>query len=280
MRATQQIAVSSEGIIMDNGGEEIAPRIGALMSHRLFGRPVVQASRITHGAGLTKLIGQLLFVIAILAASLLPLLGPRPLDGSDFVQIAWQPGQQLLARGSVDAGYPYPLWTLVFMLPFVLLPRDAAILLWLLANVVMLAGSVVILARLLRWPVSAPLLLVAAPAVGYYLPVLTSLWLGQLTVFSLLMLMAVTYAVQLQHWRRVGILLGLSLIKPHVMILVTAALLALAVWHRRWQTITSFTLVVLALIGVTLPFAATPRQIIGGGINDHLHHYLHTTSTF
>lgn len=73
--------------------------------------------------------------------------------------------------------------------------------------------------------------------------------------------------------------LGFSLIKPQVTILVTGFVLLWALWVRRWQIIAGFVLIVALLTVISLPFIAAPRQLIGGGIGEHLSGYLAETST-
>jgi hypothetical protein len=193
--------------------------------------------------------------------------------------IAWSPGQQLLAGHTVDINYPYPLWTVVVMLPFAIWSPKVAMLLWFLTNILMLATSICILIELLSGSISPLRLVLVVAAVGFFFPVLTSIWLGQLTIFSLLVLIMIPYAIMRQQWWQVGIYLGLSLIKPQVTILVTVAVLAWALWTRRWRIIAGFGCVMVLLVVIALPFASSLRQIIGGGVDNHLFLYLDKTST-
>jgi len=51
------------------------------------------------------------------------------------------------------------------------------------------------------------------------------------------------------------------------------------VWQRRWKVLAGFGAVLLLFLAIAAPFAATPRQILGGGVAEHLHLYLAQTST-
>ncbi|HEX2931899.1 MAG TPA: hypothetical protein VHV54_19380, partial [Candidatus Binatia bacterium] len=71
----------------------------------------------------------------------------------------------------------------------------------------------------------------------------------------------------------------LGLMKPQLTILVSVAVFGLAFWERRWRTLIGFGVILLSFIALSAPFAVTPRQIFGGGIEEHLVLYLAHTST-
>ncbi len=204
---------------------------------------------------------------------------PAKLDGGDFMAIAWNPGQELLAKGALDVAYPYPLWTVVVMIPFVIWPPQVGILLWFTCNLVMLAASLAILIPLFDWKVSPFTLFVIVALTLYFPPVLYGLWYGQLTIFALLMFALTVHFFLREQWTGLGIVLGLSFIKPHVMILLAGLLLLLSLWHRRWQTLFAFGAIILTLILISLPFISSPAQIVGGGISSHLSTYVKLSST-
>ena len=220
-----------------------------------------------------------MIVALLLAGILFVFIDPRKLDASDFMLVAWNPGQELLRTGSVHADYPYPLWTVVVMLPFTIWASGTAMLLWFICNLFMLAASLIVLIRLFEWSVSPVFFLSIVILSGYFLPILTSLWLGQLTIFSLLMLSLTAYMFKIQRWRWLGIVLGLSFIKPQVMILLVGFLLLWALWQRRWQVLIGFSMAMIFLVLISLPFISSPLQIIGGGIGNHLVAYIKQTST-
>jgi len=205
--------------------------------------------------------------------------GTLQIPPNDFMLIAWNPGQQLMHHRFVDLSYPYPLWTPVLLLPFALWSPETGAQLWLICNLLLLAVSVVMIMRLVRWPCSFAAIAIASLLIGSYDPVFTSLWLGQTVFVSLAALILLLQALQSGHWTAVGALLGISLIKPQAAILVTMAILGLSVWQRRWEVFAGFGAVLLFFLAIAAPFAATPRQILGGGVAEHLRLYLAQTST-
>lgn len=217
--------------------------------------------------------------IPLLAGFLLIFIDPGKLDASDFMLIAWNPAQELLRTGSIYANYPYPLWTVVVMLPFTLWPAKTAMVLWLICNLLMLAASLSLFISLIDREVSPVLFALAVFLSAYFLPVLTSFWIGQLTIFSLFILALTTYLYLHQRWTWLGIVLGLSFIKPQVMILLAGLLLLWALWHRRWQIWIGFSALILILVLISIPFMSSPGQIFGGGISDHLTTYVQKSST-
>jgi hypothetical protein len=181
--------------------------------------------------------------------------------------------------GTVNIEYPYPLWTLVIMLPITIWTPRMAVLLWFICNLFMLACSIVLLIRLFEWKGPPVFFLFIVILCGYFLPVLTSIWLGQLTIFLMLILALTAYMFKNQRWRWLGIVLGLSFIKPQVMILLVGFLLLWAIWQHRWQVLIGFSMAMIFLLTISLPFVSNPAQIIGGGIGTHLVNYIHQTST-
>ncbi len=220
-----------------------------------------------------------LLVMILLAGILFVFIDPRKLDASDFMLFAWNPGQELLRTGSVNAGYPYPLWTLISLLPFTIWPAGVSQLLWFVFNLFMLAASLVLLIRVFEWYTSPVFFLCIVVLGGYFLPILTSLWLGQLTVFLLLVLALTASTFKHQQWKWLGIALGLSFLKPQMMILLVGFILLWALRHRIWQVIISFGLTMTFLVLISLPLISSPSQLIGGGIGYHLVTYIQKTST-
>jgi hypothetical protein len=224
----------------------------------------------------------LLFTIVaalILAVTRFAPTGTLQTPPNDFMLIAWNPGQQLIHHHFVDLSYPYPLWTPVLLLPFALWSPETGAQLWLICNLLLLAVSIVMIMRLVQWPCSFATIAIASLLIGSYDPVFTSLWLGQTVFVSIAALILLLQALQYGHWTAVGTLLGISLIKPQATILVTMAILGLSVWQRRWEVFAGFGTVLLLFLAIAAPFAATPRQILGGGVAEHLQLYLAQTST-
>lgn len=220
-----------------------------------------------------------LFILPLLAGIIAVFIDPSRLDASDFMLIAWNPGHELLAAGSVHADYPYPLWTVVAMLPFSAWKPPLAMTLWFVCNVLMLSASLALLLNLFDWALSPILIGILVPLSVFFLPVLSGMWLGQLTVFSLFILLLTISFFLHEQWTRLGVALGLSFIKPQVMILLAGLILLWALLHRRWRVWTGFGAVMAVLVLISLPFISNAGQLIGGGISAHLGTYLQWTST-
>jgi hypothetical protein len=218
-------------------------------------------------------------VLILLTGSIAIFIRPGNLDQSDFMLIAWEPGQQLLKTGSVDANYPYPLWTVVVMLPLVVWTPKTAMLLMFIVNLLMLAASLTLLMLIFEWQITSILLAMSVSLSSFFLPVLSSLWLGQLTIFSLFILALTVYFYLHERWEWLGVALGLSFIKPQIMLLLAGLLLLKMLLQKRWKVLISFSLTMIVLVAISLPFISTPAQIIGGGIGSHLNEYILSTST-
>ncbi len=219
-------------------------------------------------------------ITLILVAGMLSIfIRPGNIDASDFLLIAWEPGQSLLQTGSVPLEYPYPLWTVVSMLPLVIWEPKTAMLLMYICNLVMLAASLTLFLLMFDWKLTPALFALTVSLSVFFLPVLSSLWLGQLTIFSLFVLAMTLFFFLHERWFLLGIVLGLSFIKPQVMLLLAGLLLLWALWQRRWQVLLGFGAVMLGLVLISVPFISNPSQLIGGGISSHLGTYILFTST-
>jgi hypothetical protein len=76
-----------------------------------------------------------------------------------------------------------------------------------------------------------------------WLPFAQGLWIGQITLLSLVGLMLADMAYGERQDRRAGILLALALMKPQTVILPIAYMLIQALRARRWALLISFTVV-------------------------------------
>ncbi len=222
---------------------------------------------------------QLFLAILPITSILLVFINPMKLEAGDFMLIAWHPGRELLASGSIPSDYPYPLWTVMVMLPLAVWAPQTSMLLWFVCNLLMLGGSLALFFNMLDWQLSPALFALTIPLSIFFLPVLSSVWLGQLTIFSLLILALAAHLFLRQRWTWMGVVLGLSFIKPQAMILLTALLLLWSLLRRRWQVWVGFGVVISILTLISLPFISSPAQIIGAGIGSHLTTYIQQTST-
>jgi glycosyl transferase family 87 len=198
---------------------------------------------------------------------------------NDFMLIAWNEGRNLLDHGAVSLQYPYPLWTQILLLPFVLVSPELGAQLWFICSLLLLAVSIVGLMDLLGWPLRFPVVVIVSLFVGAFGPVFTTLWLGQLNFLPLLALVLLAKALRSNSWMNAGIALGLGLIKPQLIFLVTAVLFAVAAWERRWRIFLGWALVLCLFIAISIPFAINARQVFGSGVAGHLNAYLARTST-
>jgi hypothetical protein len=215
----------------------------------------------------------------VLAASVLIRMRVLTVPPNDFMLIAWSEGRRLLNLGTVDLRYPYPLWTQILMLPFVLGSPELGAQLWFVCSLLLLSLSIVSLMDLLGWPIKFPMVIIVSLYVGAFGPVFTTLWLGQLNFVSLLSLVLLAQALKSDSWMKAGVVIGLSIIKPHLTFLTSAAVLAIALWQRRWRAFLGFGPVLCLFVAISFPFAVTTRQIFGGGVAEHLTAYLARTST-
>jgi len=223
------------------------------------------------------------FFLIIVLTFFLPLLPYFQMSwergSNDLMLIAWQPGRELLTTGVVNTDYPYPVWTVITMLPFAMMEQKTAMIVWLILNMFMVAASLALFIRIFDWEVTVGRFILLSFAFFTYFPMYLSLIIGQLSVFSLFVLSLATYLFLHKHWTWLGIALGFSFIKPQVMLLLTCFLLLWALMQRRRQVLFGFSGIMAALVLVSLPFISTPRQLIGGGISSHLEAYIEVTTT-
>jgi hypothetical protein len=219
------------------------------------------------------------FALVLTAGIIFIFIRPGQLQAGDFMMIAWQPGQEILKTGAVHAEYPYPLWTALMMLPFAIGSPEMGALFLLIVNVMMLAASIALLVLLFDWELTPFLFVMTTLLCVLFLPILSSLWVGQLTIFSLLVLVLSVHFFLRERWAWLGIVLGLSFIKPQMMLLLAGLLLLWALWQRRWQVLIGFGGTMLIFVLISLPFMERPSQLIGGGIGVHLETFLIATST-
>lgn len=220
-----------------------------------------------------------LFILIVLTGIISIFIRPGNLDTSDFMLIAWEPGQELLKTGSVYPNYPYPLWTVVVMLPLVIWTPKTAMLLIFICNMLMLAASLTLFIMIFDWMLTPALLALTVSLSSFFLPVLSSLWLGQLTIFSLFILALTLYFFLQERWGWLGVVIGLSFIKPQIMLLLAGLLLLWALLQKRWRVLFGFGAVILVFVLISIPFISSPAQLIGGGIGSHLSDYILRTST-
>jgi hypothetical protein len=215
----------------------------------------------------------------VMAATVLIPMGVFSVPADDFKLIAWNEGQKLLNFGAVDPGYPYPLWTLVLMLPFASVSPEFGAQLWFACSLLLLGMAIVSLMDLLSWPMRFPILIIVSLFAGAFGPVFTTLWLGQLNAVSLLSLVLLAQALKSSSWLQAGFVLAIGLIKPQLTFLLSGLVLAVAVRQHHWRILIGFGAVLGFFVAISVPFTTSVRQIFGGGVDAHLATYLAHTST-
>ncbi len=134
--------------------------------------------------------------------------------------------------------FAYPPATLMLGAPIALLP-------WQLTGILMLLLSIIgfeYWARRTGRRTALPWLVV-------WLPLCQGLWIGQLTLLSLVGLALAELTYTDEHDWHVGVLLALAIVKPQTVVLPVAYMLFTAVRARRWSVLLSFALLSAVLWG-------------------------------
>lgn len=158
-------------------------------------------------------------------------------------------------RTEDQQGFTYPAHLIPLLLPFWLLPMRIASALWSSSSVLLAAFLIGVLAEV-RWRLSwVPVLTVLTAHV------LLAIFQGQFTIF-------VAACLGLGYWMYThsrsalaGLLLVGTTIKPELVLLPIAALLAMALWERRLSTLVASCLGGLLMMGLSV--AATGFWIPG-----------------
>lgn len=219
------------------------------------------------------------FLASFTVISLIKIYADSLSFGFDLMEIAWKPGRELMSTGSLDINYPYPIWTVIIMMPFALLPSDTASIIWLVLNLLFLSFSIAAFVAFFDLNKSPIITSIAISFSLFYIPVLHGLGLGQLTFFLLFILVLVFQFFLNGKWNCLGITLGLSFLKPQVLVLPVALILLWALWNKKWATLISFSATITFLFLISMPFVDSPWQIIGGGIGNHILIYINNSST-
>jgi hypothetical protein len=149
---------------------------------------------------------------------------------------------------------PHPPTSALVALPLAALPYRAALLTWNLLNLGLLAGTLWLIARELRWPIRRPALLVATAALMAWVPLWEQVEHGQM---GLLLLALLTVA-----WRELrrgrDTVAGAALAVAAALKIFPAVLLGYVVLRRRPRAVLA-ALATLAVIAAVLTASAGPR---------------------
>ena len=153
-------------------------------------------------------------------------------------QWRWQTDQQV---------FLYPLWTAFPYVPLAFLPFPTAGLLWALTSQVLLVLSVALWAQALgSTDHRAWLLRVLVLAVAFE-PVSLTILFGHVGLVLLFLLSGTLYLVHKGCYAPAGVLLGLTLLKPQLFLLLIPALVVVMLLRRRWSLLASFAITSAAL---------------------------------
>jgi hypothetical protein len=164
--------------------------------------------------------------------------GDDPYESQTWRQIYEQEGKW---RWQTDQPiFPYPLWTAFPFVPLATLPVFWAALLWTATSQLLLVLSVGLMIRALNWDNYRKWLLLIVIVLIAFEPFLLTILFGQLSILLLALICGVLYLVGHGRYTLAGILLGLTLIKPQLFIVVIPALLLVMLLKRRWTFVVSF----------------------------------------
>ncbi|TKJ31112.1 MAG: hypothetical protein CEE40_02325 [Chloroflexi bacterium B3_Chlor] len=176
---------------------------------------------------------------------------------NDFYYIAWRPGRALM-QGQNPYQAPhflrYPLWTLVLSLPLAWLPLSIAMTSWTLLSEFAALGFLTATTRSLDWQLSPKAFGLLAVLSLIFRPSLASIVHGQYLFITLFFVGLSLLALHRKRNALAGVCLAMSLLKPQLVFLVVAGLLAWTVVQRRWSAVVSFLSTALALVAVSHAF--------------------------
>lgn len=147
-----------------------------------------------------------------------------------------------------------PPWALVLLYPLLCWEFDTAAQLWLIFNILLLICSALIISKLYQLPASQkPFLLAASLS---FLPALSTIQLGQVSIFILFGLCLFLILIK----QKLDILAGFSLVllslKPHLFFIFAIALLFWIIKEKRYRVIIGAVSASLLLLGLTVLLSA------------------------
>jgi hypothetical protein len=172
--------------------------------------------------------------------------GSDPYEPQTWRQIYEQEGQW---RWQTDQPVSlYPLWTAFPFVPLAMLPVFWAALLWTVVSQLFLVLSVGLMIKGLGWDNYKEWLPLIITVLMIFEPFLLTILFGQLGMLLLVLMCGIFYLASRGHYAVAGILLGLTLIKAQLFIVVIPTLLLVMIFKRRWAFIVSFTITVMGLM--------------------------------
>ncbi len=148
-------------------------------------------------------------------------------------------------------GFYYPLWFGWFITPFSLLPFQTARAAWMIFNWAMWLIGLIRLQQLLEFPRMgwrASLTNLLATFIFAW----TTWKFEQIGIVLFVIMVEILFTYKKQQWNRMGIFLGLALIKPNVMLLPVVALLLWLIRNRDWRPVATMALLLVGLVAITI----------------------------
>lgn len=144
-----------------------------------------------------------------------------------------------------------PPWLLVVLLPYTFVPFERAAWWWMLTNITLVSLSAVMLWQTQTTTVSARRWVQWAPVWAFaFAPTLTALIAGQVNLMVLAGIAGYLFFRQRQQYGWSGILLALTMVKPHLVYLTVPLVLYVELQQRHWRVLAGFlgTLGMLTLV--------------------------------
>ncbi len=157
--------------------------------------------------------------------------------------------------------FAYPFYTVFLLMPLVWMPYPWAEAIWLVILEICLGGGLLLALRVHDWRPPRWLLAFTAVWAFFFYPDARALILGQFAVFVFAMVALTLWGLKARRDVLAGVCLALSTVKPQMIFLLVALLLAWALWERRFRFVGSFLSAVAVLAGAS--WAAEPGWVAG-----------------
>lgn len=175
----------------------------------------------------------------------------RGLDPYD--PAVWNPLRaELGSTWMPDDRAPFPLWTLLLVLPFAALDLGWAAAAWLSFSLCVLGGGMFLLINsYYAKPLPVAEFALVALFTFTYRAVLVSMNNGQITFLLFFLLSLFLWLVRRKRPFLAGIILSLVIIKPNAFVLFIPAFGMWLIWRRRWQIIAGAAAGGIAMFGIS-----------------------------
>lgn len=167
-----------------------------------------------------------------------------------------------LTRENGSTWLPNPIFifappTAILFAPFAALRVDVAAFLWTFLSAWFIALAVIVIAREMRWARAKFLAPVIALGVLFFLPVLLTLLMGQISALVLILVVVAAVLWDRGAWFAGGLLLGLTVVKPQPVAFLLPLLALWTIWHRHWRALGG--MILSGALGALATFALFPH---------------------